>query len=82
MQNGVSSAQLTREMCKDYKVTTKLLRKVDKTSKEYESKWSICALIQFNTYIVLCLKDGELSIKVMEFGSLKYMGQVRLIPVY
>ena len=30
----------------------------------------------------LCLKDSELQFKAMEFGSLKYMGQVRLSPVY
>jgi len=30
----------------------------------------------------LCLKDAELSFKAMEFGSLKYMGQVRMMPVY
>ena len=32
--------------------------------------------------IELCLKDSELQFKAMEFGSLKYMGQVRLAPVY
>lgn len=30
----------------------------------------------------LCLKDAELSFKANEFGSLKYMGQVRLVPVF
>jgi len=28
----------------------------------------------FEIGIGLCLKDGELTIKAMEFGSLKYMG--------
>ena len=32
--------------------------------------------------IGLCLKDSKLEIKAMEFGSLKYMGQVRMIAVY
>ena len=30
----------------------------------------------------LCLKDGELSFKAMEYGSLRYTGQVRLRPVF
>ena len=33
-------------------------------------------------YELLCLKDGELSFKAMEFSTLKYMGQVRMMPVY
>ena len=33
-------------------------------------------------FVELCLKDAELSFKAMEFGSLKYMGQVRLVPVF
>ena len=44
-----------------------MLAKLDKTVVEYES---------------LCMKDAELSFKAMEFGSLKYMGQVRMMPVY
>ena len=30
----------------------------------------------------LCLKDGRLSFKAMEFGSLRYIGQVRLMQVF
>ena len=30
----------------------------------------------------LCIKDGELSFKPMDFGSLKFLGQVRMLPVY
>lgn len=30
----------------------------------------------------MCLKDAELSFKAMEFSTLKYMGQVRMMPVY
>ena len=33
-------------------------------------------------YERLCLKDGELSFKAMEFGSLRYIGQVRLMKVF
>ena len=43
------------------------MAKLDKTTAEYER---------------LCLKDAELSFKAMEIGSLKYMGQVRMVPVY
>ena len=56
----------TREVC-DPKQTLQILAKNDKSVQEYEC---------------LCLKDAELSFKAMEFGSLKYMGQVRMVPVY
>lgn len=51
----------------DPKLTLKTLAKPDKSVAEYE---------------LLCLKDAELSFKAMEFSTLKYMGQVRMMPVY
>ena len=33
-------------------------------------------------YESLCIQDSELSFKATDFGSLKYMGQVRMVPVY
>ena len=44
-----------------------MLTKMDKTVVEYE---------------LLCFKDAQLSFKAMDYGSLKYVGQVRLMPVY
>ena len=67
INQGISTSQLCREMSKDPKQTLHLLSKLDKTTAEYEQ---------------LCLKDAELSFKAMEFTSLKYMGQVRMMPVY
>ena len=58
---------MTREISAQPKQTLQLLSKQDKNIEEYER---------------LCLKDAELSFRAMEFGSLKYMGQVRLMPVY
>ena len=33
-------------------------------------------------YQSLCIQDSELSFRATDFGSLKYMGQVRMMPVY
>ena len=41
----------------------------------------MCNLYFYLPKIGLCLKDGDLELKAMEFGSLKYIGQVRLIPI-
>ena len=65
--NGVSTAQLGREICPNPKVTLALLSKMIKTKGEYER---------------LCIKDGELEFRAIEFGTLKYMGQVRTLEVY
>ena len=67
IEEGISTAQLCREISVDPKTTLQLLSRADKSVIEYEK---------------LCLKDGELSFKAMEFGSLRYMGQVRLMAVY
>ena len=44
-----------------------MLAKEDKTVADYEK---------------LCIKDGELQFKTLDFGSLRYMGQARYIPIY
>ena len=67
IEQGISTSQLCREISVDPKLTLTMLAKLDKSVVEYES---------------LCMKDAELSFKAMEFGSLKYMGQVRMMPVY
>jgi hypothetical protein len=67
INQGISTSQLCREISVDPKQTLQILAKNDKSVQEYEC---------------LCLKDAELSFKAMEFGSLKYMGQVRMVPVY
>ena len=41
-----------------------------------------CLFNNSNLLADLCIKDAELSFKAMEFGSLKYIGQVRMMPVY
>ena len=33
-------------------------------------------------YERLCIKDAELEFQAKEFGTLKYMGQVRTLEVY
>ena len=50
-ENGVSAAQLGREMCPNPKVTLALLSKVIKTKGEYER---------------LCIKDAELQFRTIE----------------
>ena len=56
-----------REISADPKLTLQTLAKPVKTLEDYER---------------LCLKDSELAFKAMEFGTLKYEGQVRMRPVY
>jgi hypothetical protein len=67
IKEGVSTSQLTKIMCPDIRKTLNLLAKNDKTLQDYEA---------------LCIKDSELSFKAMEIGSLKYVGQVRMIPIH
>ena len=67
LNEGVSTSQLCREISVDPKLTLETLAKNDKSIKDYE---------------MLCLQDSELSFKAIEFGMLKYMGQVRMIPIY
>ena len=65
--NGVSLAQIGRDMCPNPKVYLALLSKLIKTKGEYER---------------LCIKDGELEFRAIETGTLKFMGQVRTLEVY
>ena len=58
---------MCREISADPKLTLQTLANPVKTLQDYER---------------LCLKDSELSFKAMEFSTLKYMGQVRMMPVY
>lgn len=67
IKEGADADELGRQLCRHPKQALNLLRKIDKSKEDYER---------------LCLRDGELNIKAIEFGSLKYMGQVRLNAVY
>lgn len=67
INNGAGTADLARFISPDPKQTLLLLSKQVKTQEEYQN---------------LCIKDAELSFRAMDFGSLKYMGQVRMVPVY
>ena len=67
INQGIQTSQLCREINSDIKLALRTLAKQEKTLSDYE---------------LLCLKDGELSFKAMEFSTLKYMGQVRQMPVY
>ena len=51
----------------DPRATLTLLAKEDKSVADYEK---------------LCIKDAELQFKSLDFGSLRYMGQARYIPIY
>ena len=66
LRYGHNPSQLTWEVCGNYKTALALLRKPQKTKAEYET---------------LCMKDARLYIKAMEFGALKYLGQLRLVSV-
>jgi len=67
IERGASKVDVARQICPDPQRQLKLLSKEIKTMAEYES---------------LCIQDSELSFKATDFGSLKYMGQVRMVPVY
>lgn len=67
IKNGSSTSSLVRHMCPDLRHYLNLLAKQDKTVADYES---------------LCLKDGDLSFQALDQVSLKYVGQVRMLPVY
>lgn len=53
---------LANVICQSSEISLKLLKIKDKSKEQYEK---------------LCIKDGELTFKQMQFGSLKYIGQVR-----
>ena len=67
IEQGVTTSQLCREISVDPRATLNLLSKEDKTVTDYEK---------------LCIKDGELQFKTLDFGSLRYMGQARYIPIF
>ena len=81
IKEGADADELGRQLCRHPKQALNLLRKIDKSKEEYERKFKLLYL-QFCYFVGLCLRDGELNIKAIEFGSLKYMGQVRLNAVY
>lgn len=74
---GVTSVELSREICRNNTNTVELLRKPEKTMPEFECK----SFKKLTTLIELCMRDAELSFKTMDFGSLRYLGQVRLMQV-
>ena len=67
VNSGISMSKLCQEISTDPKLTLEILSKQEKTEGEYQ---------------YLCLKDADLSFKAMEFSTLKYIGQVRMMPVY
>ena len=67
IEQGVTTSQLCREISVDPRVTLNLMAEKDKSVADYEK---------------LCIKDGELQFKTLDFGSLRYMGQARYIPIY
>lgn len=67
IDQGITTSQLCRAISVDPRATLSLLAKEDKSVADYEK---------------LCIKDGELQFKSLDFGSLRYMGQARYLPVY
>ena len=67
LSEGATTVDLARAICSDPRTQLKLLSKEIKTMDEYQT---------------LCIQDSELSFKATDFGSLKYMGQVRMVPVF
>ena len=67
IDQGITTSQLCRAISVDPRATLSLLSKEDKSVADYEK---------------LCIKDGELQFKTLDFGSLRYMGQARYLPVY
>ena len=74
MNLGDSSAEIQSRLLICYERLT--------SQKKIMSVSSSCSYYNLFQSAGLCLKDAELNIKAIEFGSLKYMGQVRLMAVH